>query len=129
MTRSVVTREGFKPIPVPREDVAVPEFGEGAVIPVWGMTARQRAQFDLSLTGKDRKIDPAKHRQYRERLVVACCRDDEGIPIFSAEDVEVLADQDFKIINRLFSVAWRLCGFDDKDVAALEKNCEGTTRG
>ena len=29
-----------------REDVPMPEFGEGAVIPVWAMTARERTAFE-----------------------------------------------------------------------------------
>ena len=47
MTRIVIDRAAFlaAPMSVPKEDVALPELGNGTVIPVWGMTARDRTAF------------------------------------------------------------------------------------
>ena len=42
MTRQVINKAEFlKPVKVKVVDVPLPELGNGSVVPVWGMTARE----------------------------------------------------------------------------------------
>ena len=48
--RTVIDPAAFRtPLPVLREDVPVPEFGDDVVMPVWGMTALERTRFEQSM--------------------------------------------------------------------------------
>ena len=77
--RKVIDRAAFlEHSTIPREDVPVPEFGEGVVVPVWGMSAGERTRFEQSLLGKDGKQSKALLAEIRARLVVASCRKDDS---------------------------------------------------
>lgn len=123
MTREVISRDAFlKPIPVEKEDVPVPEFGNGACVPVWGLTARERAVFEKQFQNKNGKSVDARTQQVRERLLVACCRNDDGTPMFTVDDIRLLGDQSVVVVERIVEVALRLAGMKNDDVEALAKN-------
>jgi len=49
MSRSVATADQFLTSPAmdrQKEDVDVPELGDGVVIPIWGMTPRERTTWE-----------------------------------------------------------------------------------
>ena len=51
MSRIVATADEFLTSPIMERqkiDVPVPELGEGKVIPIWGMTPRERSEFEDS---------------------------------------------------------------------------------
>jgi hypothetical protein len=100
----------LNPRPLPTEVVALPELGEGVAITVRGLTARQRNELELSFIKRDGRPDPAKQRQMRELWLVACCVDDAGNKLFTAEDVIALGNQDAAIIDRIFEASQRVCG-------------------
>ena len=99
-----------------REDVPMPEFGEGAVIPVWAMTARERTAFERQFANANGKTVDARVQEFRERLLVACCRNDDGSPMFTADDVQALGGKDAAVIERLVNAAQRLSGFTQQDI-------------
>jgi hypothetical protein len=112
-----------------REDVSLPEFGEGAVIPVWGMTARERSVFEKSFVGKSGQTIDGRVQEFRERLVVACCRNDDGSQIFTAEDVSALGAKNADIVERIVNVCQRLSGMTKEDVEETAKNSGPTQVG
>lgn len=120
--RVVVNRELFL-TPKSRTvvDVPLPELGNGTVVPVVGMSAKEWTAFQAEQTGKDGKPN-AKAKRVRERLVVACCRDDNGGPIFTADDVEAIGAVSAGVIERIVNAALQASGITDADVEALEKN-------
>ena len=118
MTREIVSREAFlKPVERRKEDVPLPELGNGTVIPVWGMTVRERNAFEARSNR-----NKTTRRQTREQIVIACCRDDDGKPIFTEADVAQLGDQQAAMVERIINVAMRLSGFTEDDVEQLAKN-------
>jgi hypothetical protein len=121
--RKVIERGAFlQPLSVPREDVAVPELGEGCVIPVWGMTAGERTRFEQGLLDKNGKQSAAKVQEVRARLLVACCRNDDGTPLFTMDDIAAISQQRADVIERIVNVAQRLSGFSNADIEATAKN-------
>lgn len=102
-------------------DVPLPELGNGTVVPVWAMSAREWTAFQAEQTGKDGKPN-AKAKKVRERLVVAFCRNDDGSALFTAEDVDQLGHQSAGIIERIVNAGLKASGITDADVEALEKN-------
>jgi len=127
MSRVVIDRSAFlSPVAVPREDVALPEYGEGCVIPVWGMTARERTLFEKNFVSTSGKPLEARTKEFRERLVLACCKTDDGVAIFTPEDITQLGNQRADILERIVNVAQRLSGMSNADVEATVKNSETT---
>lgn len=128
MTRVVVDRSAFLSglNDRRREDVPIPELGEGAVIPVWGMTARERTAFEKSFTGKQGQTLDARIAEFRERLVVACCRNDDGSQIFTPADVSEIGQKRADVIERIVNAAQRLSGMTKGDIEDTVKNSAET---
>lgn len=130
MSRVVATAEEFLTSPAlerQKEDVPVPELGEGKVIPVWGMTPRERTEWDDKQT-RASKTQRAKHaKEIRERLVVECCRNDEGEQLFRLDQIEELGKRRADVVERLINVALRLSGFTNSDIEKLTKNSDSAT--
>lgn len=107
-----------------KKDVPVPELGAGMVIPVWGMTPRERTAWEdkqSQLGDKQR----AKHKlQIRERILVECCRNDDGVQIFTLQQIEQLGQKRGDVIERLVNVALELSGFSGQDLDKLAKNSD-----
>ena len=124
MTREVVTREAFLAglRTAPREDVPLPELGNGMVIPVWGMSALERTRYEKSFSGKSGKTIDARIEQFRQRLVVACCRSDDGAPLFTEADVIELGKHRADVLERIVNVCQRLSGMTREDIEDTVKN-------
>jgi hypothetical protein len=122
--RRVIDRATFlENTALPREDVPVPELGEGAVVPVWGMTAGERTRFEQSML-ENGKQSKSRLAEIRQRLVVATCRNDDGSPLFTADDVAAIGQKRADIIERIVNVAQRLSGFSGADLEATVKNSD-----
>jgi hypothetical protein len=107
-----------------KKDVPVPELGSGMVIPIWGMTPRERTAWEDKqgqLSDKQR----AKHKmQVRERILVECCRNDDGVQIFTPQQIEQLGQKRGDVVERLVNVALELSGFSQQDLDKLVKNSD-----
>ena len=116
----------LKPVERPSEVVELPELGEGVSVCVAGMTAKERSDFDTQFTS--RKGEPMLKRvaEGRERLVVACCRNEDGSKLFTTDDVVQLGKQSVVIIERIVKAAQRVSGIGEDDLEATAKNLEGT---
>lgn len=123
MSRIVATAEEFLTSPQterPKEDVPVPELGEGKVIPVWGLNPAERTDFEDRL-GRQ----PKNKKQVRQRWVVECCRNDDGTKIFNTSQLEQLGQRSSVVVERLIDVALRLSGVTGQDLEKLAKNSDG----
>lgn len=118
-----ITRDQFlAPAAVPVEKVLLPELGDGAYVNVHGMTAKERGVFERQFQTKAGKTNQRRTQEVRERLIVACCRDDNGQPIFTDDDVEVIGNQQAAMCERIVNVAMTICGMRDADIEDLAKN-------
>lgn len=126
---SFLTKDEFlKAATVPQEEVCFPELG-GKKVLVRGMTARERTEFENSFRTKKGTPIESRKQEIRERLVVACCRDAHGKPLFTTDDVQALGRVRVDLVERVVNVAQRLCGMTDADVEEMAKNSEPTTAG
>lgn len=128
MTREILTAEAFFTIAKrPKTDVPFPESGNGAVIPVWGMTPTERTRFETQFqkeakgTNRDELLI-----EFRERLVAECCRNDDGSRIFTGEAVARLGASHGGLVERLFNVAGKSSGITDSDAEEAVKNLDET---
>jgi hypothetical protein len=120
--RRVVSRDEYLSAAskVVKEDVPVPELGEGAVVPVWQMTSRELTQFELSCT-------KANEASVRERYLVAVCKDDNGVALFTSDDIATLAKSNVAMIDRVTQVARRLNTVTQSQLEDAKKNSGETT--
>ena len=126
--RKVAGREQFLSVcaAVKKEDVPFPELGDGVVVPVWQFTSREKTEWEHSCITEGPK---ANSLSARERLVIAVCRDDNGVSLFTREDVARLAKCSIGFVERIVNVAYRLNKVTEEDIAALTKNSEPTNEG
>jgi len=117
------------PVERPKEVVELPELGEGVSVIVTGMTAKERSEFDQQFVS--RKGEPMKKRiaEGRERIVVACCRTEDGQRLFTQDDVVQLGKQSCSVIERIVNVAQRLSGMTKDELENAVKNSEETPDG
>jgi len=117
----------LKPIAVKREQVMLPEFGNGACVWVHGMTAREKNEHDSwMMNAKWTGVDKSKATRQKDRMIAFCVRDDAGNRILGIEDIDAIGLWPADVNNRLFDVANRLSG-GTTDSEALAKNSDETT--
>lgn len=99
------------------EDVHVPEWG-GAVR-LKTMTGTERNAWGASLAGPD---GAPNMRLYLAALIVACAVGEDGAPLFTRDDIPVLADKSGAALARLQVAAERLNGLGASGVEAAAGN-------
>jgi hypothetical protein len=102
---------------LPTESVELKSL-DGSVL-VRGLSAFDRDAFEKSMfvtKGKTREFNMAN---VRARLVALCAVDDNGGRLFADEDVVALGQVRADVVDKLFTVAQRLSGLRDEDVAEL----------
>jgi len=103
-----------------REEVDVPEWG-GTVV-VRELTAKERDTFFEWVRKKGEDAFP----DFRVRAVRLSLIDEQGDHLFMAEDEPELARKSTAVIDRLFEVASKLSGLQQKDVKEIGKNSPAT---
>lgn len=111
------------PIQMPTEVVALPELGDGVSVTVKGMSTRERGAFEQQFLKKG-AIDPLKSKQARERMLIACCVDDQGNRMFTLDDVSQLSLQPVALLDRIYAACGRVNGINAEE--DVEKNSEPT---
>ena len=114
-----------------REEVAVPEWG-GTVL-VQGMTGKQRDQFEqrqMTIRGRGRNRQAEMDlSNFRANVVMACCVNDDGTPMFDTGDLEWLTEKSAAALSRVADVAVRLSGITEEDQGELLGNSAGGGNG
>lgn len=98
---------------LPRAEVAIPEWG-GSIF-VRTMNGSERDRFEaahLKAPGVD----------FRARVAVACACDDQGAPLFTAEDIPALGAKSSAALTRIFEAASKLNRMSDQDYDQLGKD-------
>jgi len=127
MSREVATADEFLNSPAldrAKVDVPVPELGTGKVIPIWGMTPRERSEFEDRQTRLSKVQRDKQKTQIRERILVECCRNDDGVQLFTLQQIEQLGKRRGDVVERLVNVALELSGFTSKDLEDIAKNSD-----
>jgi len=104
------------------ENIAVPEWGEGAEVKVRCMTAEERDEWDASIYQEVRGKVVVDRKNFRAKLLAKTIVDESGVPIFSESDIETLGKKSSIVITRLFITAQRINGLSKEAQEALEKN-------
>lgn len=102
------------------EDVAVPEWG--GTVRVKALSGAERDQFEQSVMQRKGKRFEVNARNMRAKLVAVSVVDEDGNRLFADADVEALGKKSAAALDRVFTVAQRLSGLTDEDVAELEEN-------
>lgn len=87
-----------------REEVQVPEWGGSVLITT--MNGRQRDAWEQSLMSAGGSRPDITN--VRAKLVAACAVDDDGAPLFTADDLAALGSKSAAALERLAKVAQRL---------------------
>lgn len=125
--RVVATADEFLNSPAmarQKMDVPVPELGEGKVIPIWGMTPKERTEFESKKASLPKSQQAQAAKQIRERILVECCRNDDGVQLFTADQISALSERRGDVVERLVNVALELSGFNEDDLDALVKKSD-----
>ena len=105
-------------------EVECPEWG--GTVRIRSISGRQRDEYEQSLiqqNGRDRQMNL---RNARAKLIVLCAVDEDGRPLFTAEDLRQLSAKSAKPLDRLFTECQKLAGLSDDDVKSLTENFGAT---
>lgn len=104
---------------IKQETVAVPEWG-GDVL-VQGLSGAQRDAYEatiISMRGTNAQMNLINARA---KLVSRCLVNEQGARLFSDDDVRALSEKSATALQRVYDVAARLSGLQDKDLADMAK--------
>lgn len=112
-----------------KEDILKAEDSETIVVamPEWGDEARMISIKGFERDAFEMRVSEGGTENFRAKLVSMCLVDEKGIRIFNDNEVGELGNKNAKNLNRLFDVACKLCGINEKDVKELEGNSESAT--
>ena len=99
------------------EDVDV--RGLGGTVRVAAVSAGARDAFELSLQDMPEK---ERRKDFRARLLVMSCIDDDGKPLFGPDDIPALSALEAAAVDPVIEVAMRLNGIGQRDREELEGN-------
>jgi hypothetical protein len=110
------------------EDHQVPEWG-GATVRVQAMTGTDRDAFEAKMVAlkkggqNDAKAVELRLTNFRSKVLVKCLHDPEtGERVFEDNEAHKLGGKNAAVLDRLFDVAKRLSGMDEKAVEEAEGN-------
>ena len=92
----------------PTEKVTIPQ---GTVI-VRGMTGRELIAFQRSVTAANGKA--VDDTAFPAKLLVCCLVDEKGQRLLKDEDWEAVLNMPGAVVQKLTTVALRLCGYGDE---------------
>ncbi len=90
---------------LPRQAINVAEWG--CTVYVRTLTGTERDAFDSETA----KLGEEGKALFRARMAAATLCDENGEPVFTAEDAEALGRKSGKVLDRLWDVAAKLNGF------------------
>ena len=98
------------------EEIEVPEWGGSVFVKTFSGTVRDEIETAI-YSGKKKDTT-----NFRARVVVASCCDENGTLLFSSDDVPQLGTKSASALQRVFDKAVKLNGMSPEDVDELEKN-------
>lgn len=106
---------------IPREPVAIPEWGIGLNDGLFlkGLTGSERDAFEKSVFEQKGNTARVKTDQMRSRLVALSLVDSEDARIYSDADIKALGAKSAAVLDRLFAMAMKFSGLSPDDVKEL----------
>ena len=108
-----------------RQEVPLPEFGDGVSVYVRQLTAKEWSEFRMSMLNSKFEKDKDKLGELKERYIIFCMVDEAGQPIFSLDDLETVKQWPAIVVNRLNDAADAL-NDGDLDSKSLGNGSETT---
>lgn len=105
---------------LPRQTVTVDEWGGDVIIR--SLTAAERDAWEAGFIDDSSKKVKIKYTNAKASLVARCAVGEDGIRLFTDEEVAELGRKSAKAVNRLYDVARELSGLSTEDIEELEKN-------
>lgn len=104
---------------------------EAIWVPAWngyvkvrGLTAAERDKYESEMLegkGKNSRINLSNARA---KLLVLCCRNEDGSRMFSSAEMSALANKSAAALEPLFDAARRLSAMSEEDIEELTGNSE-----
>ena len=116
-----IRSEILKPRETPREKVTLED---GVELWVYGMTAGQAAQHQLSIVGDKGQMNKARWMRQDALLVVLTARDESGAALFTRDDIDDLLNLPATYLKPALDAANRLSGL--RTVDDMVKNSDAT---
>ncbi len=127
-------------VDITTEKVPVPEWApqgtplDDAYVLVRGWTARERDEFEQSLSDHKKKGVTVNIRMIRVKAFIRSVVDESGQLAYSESDAHWLGSKSAAPLDRVFTVIQKLSGMSDNDVEDISKNlesirAEGSTSG
>ena len=91
----------------------------GGMVRVAAVSAGARDAFELALQDLPEK---ERRKDFRARLLVMSCIDEDGKPLFGADDIPALSALEAAAVDPVIEVAMRLNGLSARDREELEGN-------
>lgn len=110
------------------ERVPTPEWGGAACVRGWDADARdawEAEQLRLADEGKKAGQAYGDLRSFKARVLTRCICDEQGKLLYTPEDAPRLGRRNGAVIDRLYTVARRLCGLDAEEEAKILGNFGG----
>lgn len=102
------------------QPVEVPEWG--GTVYIQPLSGSERAEWESYVVSMTHKGKPMPGANLREVVLVKAIRDENGERMFTDEDIPALARKHGGVIDRLFDIASKSSGLDQKDIEVAEKN-------
>lgn len=109
------------------EEVPVPEWG--GVVFVKGMTGMERDSFEAAVVQQRGKNMQVNMVNIRAKLAALTVCDEDGVRVFTEQDVKELGKKSAAALNRIYEVASRLSGITESDVEELAGEIENDPFG
>ncbi len=115
------------------EEVRVPEWADpdsgSDTVLVRELRGRERDEWEASLAVMRGKAMVPDVANMRAKLVARSVVGGDGEPVFSQQDVAALGELSAAALNRVFEVASRLSGLDEKDLEEMAGNSGAAAPG
>lgn len=109
------------------ENVPVPEWN--GTVRLRSLTGEERDRYEASMMKRVGNKQVEDLRNARARLVVLAAVNEDGTPLFDANDAAALGRRNAAALDRLFEAACKLSGISNEDVKELEGNSEPANGG
>ena len=88
------------------------------------MSGREKDAFEAQIADMKNGKPTYNLHDFRAKLCALVLVGEDGKPLFTRKDVDVLSEKSAAALDRIVDVAKRLNGFSDSDVEELAKNSE-----
>lgn len=120
MTKKYLNRDILQRRDVKIEEIHVPEWN--TYVRVKALSGKERDAFEASIVQVQGRQTSLNMSNIRAKLVALAVVDEDGNRVFSDDDVDALGELNASALDRIFTVALRLSGLSQQDLAEMTQN-------